>query len=513
MLLDKGDKKLEKIAIIDLGSNSARMVLANILEGGYFVVFDEIKETVRLGADMERDGFLKPLRIAQAVKTLKMFRTLCDSHGVDKIYAVATNAVRRAKNQKSFLEEVNSECGFRINVLSQEEEAMRIYQGVINTLDVPKGLIVDISGSSTQLIQYNRRNLLNFANLPFGSITLTDMFKDEGSRPEEQAAKIEEFIAGHLAEIEWLKNLEPDSQLIGVGGSFRNLGRISRMLRRYSLEMTHNYHIPVDEFCSIYDMLKVLDTDKRMTIKGLSSGRADIFVSALACIKGVLNNANFEKLIISGAGLREGIFFNHAVPTTLEKPINDILGHSISTLINHYGEKPEHAEQMCNLSLQLFKQLRVLHKLPRQYVRVLRIASMLHDSGMRIKFYDHHKHSFYVILNSNLYGVSQRDIVLAAFVASAQRKDGFSNAEWSKYKDIVYEEDLNAVRKLGVILKIAESLDRTARSRIQTISCDVLGDSVIMKTESSGDCSLEIREALNSGAEFKKAFGKNLEIL
>ena len=94
---------MEKIAVIDLGSNSVRMVLANVLEGGYFVVFDELKETVRLSDDLEKDGYLKPVRITQAIKTLKMFRQLCDANNIEKIYAYATAAVRRAKNQKSFL--------------------------------------------------------------------------------------------------------------------------------------------------------------------------------------------------------------------------------------------------------------------------------------------------------------------------------------------------------------------------------------------------------------------------
>ena len=158
------------------------MLLAYVLEDGHndghFVVFDELQETVRLGQDMERDGYIKPSRIAQAVKTLKMFKKLCDTNNVDKVYAIATNAVRRAKNQKSFLEEVNATCGFKLRVLSEEEETQLIYHGVINSLDIPKGVILDISGSSFQLVQYNRRNILNRATLPFGAITLSDLFND-----------------------------------------------------------------------------------------------------------------------------------------------------------------------------------------------------------------------------------------------------------------------------------------------------------------------------------------------
>ena len=504
---------MERIAVIDLGSNSARLVIANILPNGHFVVFDELKESVRLGQDMERDGFLKPSRVAQAVKTLKMFRKLCDSYDVDKVYAIATNAVRRAKNQKSFLEEINSVCGFKFKVLTEEEEALHIYHGVINSLDVPKAVIVDISGSSTQIIQYNRRNVLNRENLPFGTITLSDLFNDPNLSPQQQSKMIETYVYDQFSQIAWLKELDPDVQFVGVGGSFRNLAKICKRMKRYPLDMVHNYNISVSDFNSIYDTVKVLDADKRTKIKGLSVERADIFSSALACIKGFFDYTGFTNLVVSGSGIREGIMFNHAVPTTAEKPISDILGHSVYTMMHYFDVNIPHAEHVCNLSIQLYKQLRVLHKLPRQYVKVLRVAALLHDAGMRIKFYDHPKHSFYFILNSNLYGISHRDLVLAAFVAYGHRMDEFPLAEWNKYKDLLREEDLVAVMKLSVILRIAESLDRPMSGAVKMLNCDVLGDSVIMKTEVEGDCSLEIKDALTAGAEFARAYRKNLEIL
>ncbi|MDR1093974.1 MAG: Ppx/GppA family phosphatase [Clostridiales bacterium] len=504
---------MEKIAVIDLGSNSARLVLANMLEGGYFVVFDELKETVRLGQDMEREGFLKPSRIAQAVKTLKMFKKLIDINNVDKVIAVATSAVRRAKNQKSFLEEVYSTCGFKIKVLTPEEEASYIYQGVINSFDIPKGLIVEISGGTTQLIYYNRRNILAFENLPFGAITLTALYNDPSFTPEEQAEKIEEFYIDQFRRIPWLAEVEAELPLIGVGGSFRNLGKISRRMIKYPLEMAHNYFVPRENFTEIYDTLRVLGPEKRMKIKGLSAGRADIFISMLSCVSALLKLTPYKGVTISGSGLREGLMLNHAVPTIAEKPLSDVLGHSLNTLVRHFDIKAEHADHVYDLSIQLYKQLRVLHKLPRQYIKVLRVAAVLHDSGMRLKFYDHQKHSRYIILNSNLYGISHRDLILAAFVADAHRKDDFDRAAWAQYKDVVREDDYAAVRKLGVILKIAESLDRSESGGIKSINCDVLGDSVIMKTEVEGDCNLEIMNALGASVDFYRAYGKNLEIL
>ncbi len=504
---------MEKIAIIDLGSNSARLVLVNILEGGCFVVFDELKETVRLGQDMDWDGFIKPQRIAQTIKTLTMFRRLCDANRVDKIFAYATAAVRRAKNQKSFLDEVAMTCGIKIKVLTVEEQAMLVYQGVINSMDIPKGLIMEMGGGSTNLIYYNRRNLIHYETLPFGAVTLTDLFKSDGEEPIERARKIEEFIGEQLEKVTWLSEVEPDTNFVGVGGSFRNLGRISRMIKKYPFSMMHNYEVPMAEFETIYNTIKKLDLNSTMKIKGLSSGRADIFPSALAVMKAVLSKFDFAKITISGCGLREGAMFRYAVPGVNERPLSDVLGHSLYTQMKYFDINIPHAEHVYNLSIQLFKQLKVLHKMPRAYVRVLKVASLLHDSGMRIKFYNHDTHSSYIIKNSNLYGIPHKDIILASFVAGGHRKSELNKEEILKYKDMITQEDVEAVRKLSVILRIAESFDRSMSRVITGINCDVLGDSVIVKTETEGDCSLEIKDAMTAAAEFKAAYGKNLEIL
>ena len=504
---------MEKIGIIDLGSNSARLVIVNLFTDGHFMVIDELKESVRLGQDMERDGFLKPARVAETIKTLKMFRKLCDASGVTRIIAVATEAVRRAKNQRSFLDEIQSSCGIKIRVLSAEEEAVFVYRGVINTMDVPKGIVLEIGGGSTKIVYYNRRNMLNYVTLPFGAVTLTGLFSGDGLKPEQQAEKIEEFFTEQLKQVEWLKDVDPDVQMMGVGGSFRNLFKISKMVHKYPLDSVHNYKMQVEDFLPVYDMIKVLDLDKKKKIKGLSAERADILPAALAVIKSFISYLGVESFTFSGAGLREGIMFNQALPMTVEKPVADVLNYSLTTLVKYYDCDEKHVEHVVNLSIQLFNQLRVLHKFPRQYLRILKVAAMLHDCGERIKYYNHQRHSWYMILNSTLYGVTHRDIVLAAFTACCHKKEDINMADWARYKDIVSEDDLEVVKKLGVMLRIAESLDRAHAGSIKSINCDILGDSVIMKTEVDGDATLEIRNAMTASTEFRKSFHKNLEIL
>ncbi len=505
-------KKVERIGIIDLGSNTARLVIVDLFAENHYMVVDELKETVRLGQDMDRDGFLKPQRIAETIKTLKTFKKLCDARNVDRIIAVGTAAVRRAKNQCSFLDEIRVSCNVTIKVLSEEEEAFLVYRGVINSMDIPKGLILEIGGGSTKVIYYNRRNVLGYANLPFGAVTLTDLFKSDAT-PEESAKHVEEFFTEQLKKLPWLKEVDPEAQMIGVGGSFRNLFKINKLIRKYPLDTAHNYKLSVEDFQTIYGTLKALEVDKRKKIKGLSPTRADIMPAAMAIVQSFVSYMGVETFTIGGCGLREGIMVNQALPITLEKPISDILSYSLDRYVKYYGCDSKHVEHVMQLSVQLFKQLRVLHKFSRQYLKVLKIAAGLHDCGERIQYDNHAKHSCYTILNSRLYGATHREIILAAFVAGCHNKEDVPLSEWVKYKDVVLEEDLDAVKKLGVLLRIAESLDRTHCGVVGGVNCDVLGDSVIMKTIVTGDATLEIRDAEAANPEFKRAFKKNLEIL
>ena len=442
-----------------------------------------------------------------------MFKEMCAIKNVDKILAVATAAVRRASNQKTFLSDVFNATGIRLTIVSEEEEANYVYQGVINSMEIPRGLIMEIGGGSTKFVYYNRRTILHTHIFEFGAVTLANMFNNADKAPEQISDEMVAYVRQQLEQVEWFKEIDPDTQLIGVGGSCRNLARIIRKVKKYPLDMVHNYHMSVEDFNYVYNMVRPLDLDKKRRIKGLSSARADVFPSALAVIKAFVDYMGFTKIVASGSGLREGVMFNHVVPQTLEKPISDTLGYSMQTVLRHMGANIQHAEQTFNLCVQLFKQLRVLHKFPRQYVRVLRVAAMMHDIGKSFKFYNNAKHTSYMILNSNLYGVSHRDIVLAAYVMDMSNKEETNTGEWAKYNVILSPEDVEAVKKLSIILRLAVALDTSMRNVISEISCDVLGDSVIMKVETNGDSLLEHKAANLVAMDFKKIFRKNLEIL
>ena len=507
---------MEKIGIIDIGSNSARLVLVNVLEGGFFVVFDELKENIRLGQDLDwnGNGFIKPHRIDQTIKTLTMFRKLCEANKVDRIYAYATSAVRRAKNQKSFLDEVTMTCGIKIKVLSVEEHTMLIYNGVINSMDISKGFVMEMGGGSTTLFHYNRRSLINSASIPYGTVSMTDMVKGIDD-PVERNRKIEEFMAEEFSKIDWLKNVDKDATFIGIGGAFRNLGRISRLIRRYPINMTHNYEMSMNDFKTIHETISKLDINSTMQIKGLSQGRADIFPSALSIMNALFKNFSFNSITIGGCGLREGAMFRHASTSVFERPIPDILGHSLYTHMKYFDVNIQHAEHVYDLAMQLYRQIRVLHKMPRNCQKILRTAALLSDSGMRIKFYNHKLHSGYIILNSNIYGLTHKEMLMAAIVVQGNQTEAISKEEIIRYRELINETDITYIKQLNVLLRIAKAFDRSMSQAITDMACDVLGDSVIIKTEQKegADCSIEIKTALTTANDFKNAFGKGLEIL
>lgn len=265
-------------------------------------------------------------------------------------------------------------------------------------------------------------------------------------------------------------------------------------------------------FQNVYNLIRGLDLDKAKKLKGISEKRADVIAIGLAIVKAIYNEFVRDCIKVSTNGEMYGIVAKNLLGQTGEKPLLDILGYSLSS-INEFYPTNINIDSNYSIAVILYKQLKVLHKLTRPYVKVLRIAASMCMSGKRIAFENYQRNNFPVILNSSIYGASHKDIVLAAFVASSQNIDDFSLSDWVRYKDLVTDEDFDAVKKLAVIIKMATMLNITNSNSVKDIACDVLGDTVILKTEVERDATLEISQAMSVAPDFKKVYGKNLQIL
>ena len=503
---------MEKVALIQLNTNLLKLRIVDVLPSGHNIISDELSENINFYEDA-KDNFLKPIRINEALAVLKMFKSLCDVNSVNKVIAVASHNFKSFKNHRSFLEEVYNITNFKFKILGTDEELQSLYIGVVNSVDVPKALIIDIEANNINFVYYNRRNVLNADILPIGTINICQLFENGNIKPQDTANNIVNYIKNELKTFDWLKNIDPEFKFVGTGSAFVNMAKLSRKLKKYPLDIDHNYVIDSQGIEAVYDLVKPLELDKNKKIKGIANESANLVVSGICIAKAITDYLNVQELTISAKSILEGLLLGYAMPITNEKPISDLLGNSLDQIVEFYDKPEANAKQVGELALILFRQLKVLHKLSRGYLKVLRIASIMHDCGKRIQYFNNTKNGFNIILNSDIDGVSHRELILASFVCASQESNDFSLSDWVKYKDLLEEEDLIAVKKLAIIVKIAKALDRTHRSVVVDVSCDVLGDSVIMKTIITADAQVEIKEALKANVDFKRAYGKNLEVL
>lgn len=503
---------MERVAVIQFDYSNLKFMLLEV-EGAYFRICDEIDENLSLGSDITKNGLISVVNLTSALKILKMFRKLCDRNNVTKSFSVATEIFKHAKNEKSFFEEIYNNTGFNFQILSVDEQTRAIYSGIINVMDCPKGVLFNVDNNNTTIVYYNRRNCLKSFVLNIGALTLAEKFESDKTSNKEKYDKMVTFVKSELKKLIGNEQLDLKTSFIGGGNSFLNLGRLARKATHYPLELENNYVVSSQTMSSVYDFVLNLDLDKTMKLKGISSERADMLASGICIIKALFETYNIETLSVSSSGFKQGVIFNYVIPEVLDKPLSEMMGYSLESIKKMYEGNNNNINQVYALTLILFKQIKVLHKLSRAYVKPLKIAATLFESGKRICFENNSKISFDVILNSKIYGVSHKELLIAAFAALCQNPDDLNLSDWIRYKDILSEEDLDAVRKIGMIIKLADALDKSKNSVVEDINCDILGDSVILKTVVAGDASFEIMLANKIAPAFKKIFKKNLQVI
>ncbi len=496
---------MEKVAIIEMNEVNLKLLIIDVAKNQFFNLADSVSENLQLGVGISKDGIVSAAKVNETLSVLKMFRKVCENNQVTRFVAVAKNFIKEAKNQKSFFDEIYNHTSFTFTILTPEEEVKSIYGGIINTIDVPKGIIIDVEPSVTHVIQYNRRMIIASVTYNKGAVT----FAEEKASLDDIRKEVTDWVN----KTEFFANIEEDTLFVGAGEVMLAVGRLAKKVSHYPLNVDNNYVVTHDVFDGVYAKVKDVQLDKGSKLKGISDERADAIVAGMAIVRALVERLNINSFSISSGGLQEGLIYNNIVPETYDKPFNDMLSYSLDSIRTFYDKPLSNSENIHNLAIVMFKQLRVIHKLPRSYVKALRIAASMYDCGTRVNYENYSNYSFDIIVNSKLYGVSHRDLLLAAFACKYQNLDNIVLSEWVKYKDILTEEDLEAVRKLAVIISLSASLDKSKSGNVTDICCDILGDSIIMKTVVKDDASFDIRQGMKLGADFKKILKKFLQII
>ncbi|NLY29133.1 MAG: Ppx/GppA family phosphatase [Firmicutes bacterium] len=501
---------MERIAIIDVGSNSVRLVMIDIgPEGGYHQI-ENVKETVRLVENIAPDGSLHPKAQEHAVETLALFARLCEVRGVDTIIAVATAAVRRAPNRDEFLARLHRETGIEVRVLTGEEEADLDYVGVVNTAAPETGLIIDVGGGSTKLVGYRNRLKENWAALPLGSVTLANDFSVRDQIKPDSLVELEDFLTEQLTKLPWLSQY---GTVVALGGSARTLARIDRRRRDYKPDISHGYELLPESVEDIYRWLSRLDLQSRWRIAGMSRERADVIVPGIAVIKQLLQVSGSSRVVTSRSGLRDGLLYRYLSRHTRDPILLSPLMHSVENLIQYYNIESAHYRHVNNLALSLYDQLRPLHGMNTYERRLLIVAALLHDIGIVVDHENRYVHTFYMMLNARLNGLTHRELATCAFVAASHERyflQGVMN--YTVPAGPLEQEDFRRIMLLSLVLRLAKSFDLGKSGAVEGVGVELDDHEVRMRLRTRGKARLEMQAAMAHAADFKAFFRRSLRI-
>lgn len=504
---------MEKIAIIDLGSNSIRFVALQIGDNGSYTFLFQEKEAIRLGQGLSQSGVLSKEGMDRALNCLKVYQHIMSVGEIKNCIAVATAAVRNASNGDEFLQKINAETGITMNVISGEREAYLGYLGVINTVALQDFVLFDLGGASVEVSLVRKGLIEKSVSVPIGAVTLTEKFNLSDDPHMSDIEDSIEFIEEKMECLSFIKGT--GLPLIGVGGTARAFAKIDQRLTGYEFPKIHNYILPKKNFDSLYHTLMTVSASERKKIPGLNSNRADLIVSGAAVLQVLFDMTGSSEMIISGYGLREGLFYEYyAMFTGASKPqFDDILQTSIDNFLKTLpSTNYAHLNQVTRVSKLLFDALKPIHHFGTSEEKMLLTAAWLHDSGKVINYYNHARHSAFVIGHAPLYGLTQLEQIMASFVAGFHH--GISRKIYRSYRyaTLPSESDWQVIRKLSTLLALAEASDLTYEQLIQDVQVTIAENVVVMViTVSEGASHDAIEYEMNQILkQFKKEFGYTL---
>lgn len=464
------------IAAIDVGTNSFHLVVASVDADGHFEVLTREREPVRLGSGGEDMKRLTADAMDRGLAVLDRMRRIADHAGAATVTAVATSAVREADNRGEFVARALAEAGVDIEVVSGVEEARLIHLGVLAAVPLldKRHLVIDIGGGSTEFIVGDGAEPLLLRSLKLGSIRLTDRFFPKGQTRKRAVREcriyIESFL-GHLpAEIDELGF----ETAVGSSGTIMALARMCAIRRGDRESRTGRLSFTAKELRSLTaDLAGATTPERRLAIEGLEERRADIIVGGALLLSETFTLLGIKRMEVSDYALREGILFEQmrrAAAPGLDPfhRLEDLRRSGVMYVANSYHEDLGHAEHITDLALELYDGLSTLHGLGEEDRELFEAAALLHNVGIFISHSAHHRHSYYIIRNSeHLTGFTEREIEIIAQVARYHRK----SAPKSKHPEFasLASADKNKVRWMAAMLRVAIGLDRSNRQVVTRI--------------------------------------------
>ena len=499
-----------RLAAIDIGSNSVRLLVAEALRGSTYRILDEEREPTRLGRSVSAKGQLDDESMERTITALQTFKQIAAGYQATSLRTIATCAVREARNGPEFCRRVREQVGLEVEVISGDREARLAFSSVQNAFDLSgKNVIVaDIGGGSTEVVFATGNLIESIFSTPLGAVRLTEQFSlGEGATPEtfqRDIARMDAEIATILKK-RTTRPLFAPHFLVGCGGTFTTLAELVMAAKKEVDIPVAGYKVSHAEVRHLLDRLLKMPLRSRRSMAGMTPDRADIILAGLSIIDALMKRFRVNTLMIHTRGVRDGLvreMIDDAVGTTVDDPAHR--DAAIERLAAACSGEVEHGRTVALLAGRIFDQLAEPLHLAAGDRPLLECAARLQDVGYVINYDQHHKHSYHLIRNSRLPGIRAHDLELIANVARYHR--GAHPKRKHENLARLSPEDQSRVQRMAAILRLAGGLDRSRSQQVRDVRVRLENDRVFVDVVADQEPLVDIWGAERRTDLFEKVF-------
>jgi len=507
--------QMPRYAAIDIGSNSIRMEAAEAIPGQPTRILASDREVTRLGEGVFRDGMVSEDAIRLTCTVLARMAALYRKLDVVGVRAVATSAIRDTRNPGEFLARASRAAGAEVEIISGREEARLIHMGVQSVWPHPNKriLVIDIGGGSAEIVAAENGRMMDAYSRPLGAVRLRAMFLEHDPPTSQELHRMHEFIEEKIAPAVAKLAHDKWDRVIGTSASAAAVASAIARLPRARREDVDRLRVPAPQVHRLYQKLSQLNVAARRKVTGIGPRRAEIIIPGVAVLDRFLQSFRLPSVYYSRAGVRDGIIADLAA-RGVGREVSQLSRdqrREVEQVSRRFGVAQDHASKVAAIGRQLFGALQPLHQLPPNYGRLLEAAAYLLDVGHYISASSHHKHSWYVVANSDLPGFTERERLFIAGLCRYHRKS-MPNAMHSTCQALAPEER-RALYLMIPILRLADNLDRSPDQHIQRVECSVSDGNVLLQVHANGDIDLEQWAAERVSEIFQQVYERPVSVV
>jgi exopolyphosphatase / guanosine-5'-triphosphate,3'-diphosphate pyrophosphatase len=505
---------MPRYAAIDIGSNSVRMEAAETQAGSPPRILASEREVIRLGESVFRSGALSESAMTLACTVLARMAEQYKKLDVIGVRVVATAAVRDARNQGEFIARASQAIGAPVEIISGREEARLIHLGVQTTWPHAhkRILLVDIGGGSAEIIASENGVVREAVSRPLGAVRLKEIFLKNDPPAPRELHQMHEFIDEKLAGVPRRIGAGPWHRVIGTSATASAVVCAIARVPRSKRDVADRLRGSTPQVRKLFEKLSSLDVAARRKLTGIGPRRAEIIVPGAAVMLRVLETFRAASIYYSAAGVRDGIIADLAARGVGRElaQLNRDQRREVEQMARRYGIHLEHPRQVASLAHDLFTATQPLHQLPQPYGRLLEAAAYLHDIGHYVSDSGHHRHSYYLVANSDMPGFTNRERELIANLCRYHRKSMPAPVHTSY--QALSAEDKRALMLLIPLLRLADNLDLSHDQRIQSMECRLRDGQVVVQLGSPMDLDLEQWAAERVTEIFRQVYDRPLVV-